>query len=253
MKQLIYIIILICLSQNINGQGLDSYKDLINLDDQIDTVKSNIKEIETVNLTKFWINNPIERRYGFIGSNYRRLDIKFLSIIKNPDNPTQYFVFGKSKVAKNICEFQGIIEIKESYYCNSLEYFSGIAGLIGGEYTFYETPDFGHSGKFKGRFVTYWTKSETEKFEYMELPAIEGNNQFSGTWIQYGKTNEIITNWGDSRLPNSGDLDVGTSEFGVNTKYQEFGWDSFLKAHFYGCDKETKEKARKKEMDKWWE
>ena len=252
MRKLTCIITLICFSQILIGQGLENYKDLINLDDKIEIVKSNIREIKTVDLSKFWTDNPIERRYGFIGSDYRRLDIKFLSIIKNPDNPTQYFVYGKSRASKNICEFQGLIEIKESYYIQSLEYFNGNSGLIAGEYTFYETPDTEHTGKFMGIFVTYWTKSDTEEFKYLKLPAIEGNNQFLGTWTGYEKTDGITANWGDRRVPDSGDLDVGTSEFGINRKYQQYGWDSFIKAFGGGFDNETTEKAREAELTKWW-
>lgn len=252
MRHLTYIIILICFSQIVKGQGLEKYKDLINLDDELKIEKSNIEEIKTVDLKGFWFKNSIERRFGFIGSNYRRLDMIYLSIIKNPDNPTQYLVFGKSRASDNVCAFQGFIEIEESFYIKSLEYFSGQSGLIVGNYTFYESPDSGHSGVFRGRFVTYWTKNEKGDFKYMELPAIEGNNQFSGTWTGYGKTNEIITNWGDSRIPNSGDLDVGTSEFGPNKKYQEYGWDSFIKAYFGGFDKKTTNKARQDELREWW-
>ncbi len=98
MRKITYIICLICFSQIINGQGLDEYKDLINLDDEIEVVESNISEIANQDLTNFWSNNPIERRYGFIGSNYRRLDMKFISIIKNGGNRNQYFVYGKSRV-----------------------------------------------------------------------------------------------------------------------------------------------------------
>lgn len=225
---------------------------MINLDDELKIEKSNIEEIETVDLKGFWFKNQIERQFGFIGSNYRRLDMMYISVVKNPEKPTQYLVYGKSRASDNICEFQGYIEIKESYYINSLEYFAGQSGLIAGDYTFYGSQDSGHSGIFKGRFITYWTKNENGDFEYMELPAIEGNNQFSGTWTEYGKTKGIITNWGDSRIPNSGDLDVGTSEFGPNRKYQKYGWDSFIKAFGGGFDKETTEKARQDELTEWW-
>jgi len=252
MKQLIYFIVLICSVQITHGQLLESFKDLINLDDEIRLLASNMDEIKEADVKEFWLNNPVERRNGFIGENYRRLDMKFLSIIKNENVTNEYFVYGKSRVSKNICEFQGLIRIKESYSADSRYYFSDNSGILAGEYLFYETPDCNHSGVFKGRFVTYWEKNKKGEIEYMEVPATEGNNQFSGTWTKYGNTNGIIANWGDSRIPNSGDLDVGTSEFGVNRKYQEYGWDSFLKAHGGGYDNQTMQKAREEELKKWW-
>jgi hypothetical protein len=222
------------------------------LDDDLEILESNIEETNKHDLKRFWIDNPSEQRHGFIGSNYRRLDIKFLSIIKNSETPNQYFIFGKSRVSNNICEFQGTIEIEESFYIKSLRYFKGNSGVIAGHFVFFETPDCNHSGVFKGQFVTYWTKNEKGEFEYMDLPAIEGNNQFAGYWTNYKNTNKIIANLGDRRLPNSGDLDIGTSEFGINRKYQENGWDSFIKAHGGGYDNETMEEARRIELLEWW-
>ena len=35
---------------------------------------------------------------GFIGDDYQRLFINFISVIQNPTNPYEYLVFGKTKV-----------------------------------------------------------------------------------------------------------------------------------------------------------
>jgi hypothetical protein len=53
---------------------------------------------------------------GFIGENYQRLHIHFISIIQNPNNNYEYFVYGKTKVNKNICEFQGILKVKSAEF-----------------------------------------------------------------------------------------------------------------------------------------
>jgi hypothetical protein len=250
MRTIILNIILTFVVLNAHSQSLEKYKDLINPDDNLEIVKSNFEDIKKIDLNKFWINNPIERRHGFIGSNYRRLDIKFLSIIKNSKSPNQYFVYGKSRVSKNICEFQGTLEIQESYDFKSLEF--GNCVVIAGDYTFFESPEIKSSGMFNGRFVTYCTKSATGELGYLDLPATRGNNQFSGEWKDYKKQKGIVANWGDSRIPNSGDLDVGTSEFGINLKYQMYGWDSFIKTQRGRYDKETMEEAIKAEDFEWW-
>jgi hypothetical protein len=44
---------------------------------------------------------------GFIGENFQRINIKFISVIQNPDNHLQYMIFGKTRVKGNICDFQG--------------------------------------------------------------------------------------------------------------------------------------------------
>ncbi len=122
------------------GQGLKDYSDIIDIDDEYETTKSNLHEIKTIDLSSFWVNNESERRFGFIGNNYRRLFTKFISIIKNPNDSLEYLVYGKSMVSDNICEFQGMIKIKESFYINSSEYPTGNTGFLAGEYIFYENP-----------------------------------------------------------------------------------------------------------------
>lgn len=226
--------------------GLDNYKDIIDLDDEYTSLGSNIEEVQKLDLSDFWCGNESERRFGFIGSNYRRLHVKFISIIKNPARPNEYFVYGKSKASDNICSFQGIIKIKKSHHLKTLENPDGNTGVLAGEYTFYEDPKTKHSGTFQGRFVSYWYKDKEGTIRYndlWEVSAMYNNNQFVGTWTGYDKKNTIIANWGDSRIPQSGDLDVGSSEFGPNEKYYSYGWKSFVDAM-----------AGKKEweLDIWW-
>ncbi|WP_174293631.1 hypothetical protein [Nafulsella turpanensis] len=210
--------------------GLDEYKDIIDLDDKYTSIGSNMEEIQKLDLSTFWSGNESERRFGFIGSNYRRLHIKFISVIKNPVQPNEYFVYGKSKAADNICSFQGIIKIKESHYLKTLENPEGNTGVLAGEYTFYEDSKTKHSGTFQGKFVTYWYKDKEGHIRYNNLwdvSAMYNNNQFVGTWTGYDKENRMTANWGDSRIPQSGDLDVGSSEFGPNEKYHPYGWKLF--------------------------
>jgi len=235
--------------------GLTDYKDIIDLDDEYELSRPNLEELKQFDLSQFWIDNPSERRFGFIGNNYRRLRIKFLSIIKNNDQPNQYFIYGKSKVSDNICPFQGIIEIKESYYIKSLEYPNGKTGILAGEYRFYEDPDSNHSGIFKGRFVTYWYKDEDGIIKYNDLwdvSAMYNNNQFAGNWSAYAKSNIIKANWGDGRISQSDELDTGTSEFHANFKYNSFGWESLNKAWGGGYSEEEMQEARDKELETWW-
>jgi hypothetical protein len=49
----------------------------------------------------------IERKQplGFIGDNFQRINIRFISVIQNPDNKYEYLVYGKTRVKDNICDF----------------------------------------------------------------------------------------------------------------------------------------------------
>lgn len=255
MKHINLLLIGLLISISSFGQGLKDYSDIINIDDEYQTTQSNLNELKKFDLSGFWIDNESERRFGFIGDNYRRLHIIYLSIIKNPNDSLMYLVYGKSMASGNICQFQGVIQIKASYYIKSFENPKGNNGILAGEYTFFENPKSPHSGTFKGRFASYWYKDENGNIKYNDRWSVSdlyNNNQFAGTWTEYGKEKALKANWGDSRIPLSGDLDDGTGEFCPAKKYAAFGWDSYLKAWGYDPDSPDAEKARKIESEKWW-
>ncbi|GAB3333442.1 hypothetical protein GCM10027429_14040 [Marivirga atlantica] len=234
---------------------MSKYKDIINLDSDYEVTKSNLDELKGENLSKFWINNPSERRLGFIGKNYLRLHIKFLSIIKNPKDSLEYLVYGKSMVNENICDFQGVIKVMESYYFISEDFPYNRYGILAGQYEFYENSGSSSAGIFRGRFTTNWYKNEEGSLTYNDrwsVSAMYNNNQFAGDWTKYGSSNKLTANWGDSRIPLSGDLDVGSSEFRPADKYSSNGWLIFLIANGASPDKMNIEGARKTENLEWW-
>lgn len=255
MLRVLIIYLFVCSSFPLYGQALENYKDIVNLDDDYKILKSNIEELQLIDISHLWLNKKAERIFGFIGSNYRRLHIKFITVNKNIDIPNQYYIYGKSKVSNNICIFKGILNIKESYYYKSSEYPRGDSGILAGDYTFYEDSNSLHAGVFSGRFVTYWYKDKEGKINYNDLWSVSSsfnNNQFKGFWTKYGNNEKKIANWGDDRIPQSGDLDIGTSEFGINEKYRANGWETFLKAYRGGFNEEETERALKEEMKLWW-
>jgi hypothetical protein len=255
MRLILISIFLLTLSFPSFSQGLSDYDDIINIDTEYKTTEPNLEELKNINLSRFWLNNPTERRLGFIGKNYLRLHMKFLSIIKNPSDPLEYLVYGKSMVNDNISEFQGTIKIKESYYFISEDYPTGKNGILVGEYKFFENQASSHAGIFTGRFATNWYKDENGKLAYNDLwsvSALYNNNQFAGKWTEHGSDKQLIANWGDSRIPLSGDLDVGSSEFRPADKYASNGWIVFLIANGGTPDKMNKEGAVKTENRQWW-
>jgi hypothetical protein len=171
--------------------------------------------------------------YGFIGDNYQRIRVKIISITKTTDDT--YTVYGKSMVKNNIDEFRGTLKItnirkyKETHYGVDDEYKSkGIKGayVITGTYNFAEGTNQQHSGVFKGAFSSefYLDKANKVHYDDIELNA-DGyaNNQFVGQWVSYaGKAKTC--NWGDYRIADCGDLDIGAGEFSPNDKYIGNGW-----------------------------
>ena len=238
------------------SQELAQYKDIINLlDDDYQTIEANLAELKTTDLSHLWLNENSRRPLGFIGTNYLRLHIKFLSVAKNPDDSLEYLVEGKSMVGDNICAFQGTLKIKASSFIKSLESPEGNEGILAGEYTFSEDPQSKNAGIFTGRFATYWFQDVNSNIQYNDLwsgAASYNNNQFAETWREYGKERHLKARWGDGRIPLSGDLDVGTSEFGPAEKYASNGWISFVTTRGASPERMKIDAARKAENREWW-
>lgn len=169
---------------------------------------------------------------GFIGADYQRIQIHFISVIKNPDNPIQYLVYGKSKVNDNICDFQGTIEIYKARFYNESEIDSIKQGFILAKYDFYEDPSQTHVGIFRGIVKTDWYIGDSGILQYNDIHlGADGycNNQFVGIWRGYNRTDFKTCNWGVLRIPYSGNLDSGAGEFSPDKKYHDSGWSDYLK------------------------
>lgn len=190
--------------------------------------------------------------FGFIGDNYQRIRIKLISVIRNKDKPFQYFVYGKSMVKNNICEFQGTLTVTNIYDFNNPEYDEKRHGKITGEYLFYENSQQKHTGFFKGVFSSAWYINKDGILKYDDIMGVAdgfSNNKFVGIWTSYNGGRAKPCNWGDHRIPNSGDLDVGTGEFAPNEKYLANGWSGYSQAYGGSHDRE---KALTIELSQWW-
>lgn len=198
-----------------------------------------------------------ERRppLGFIGNDYQRLHIRFISVIQNPEDRLEYFVFGKTMVKSNICNFQGSIKVEESKVYVKGDFPPLKQGYITGTYKFFEDKDQIHTGYFSGRFQSNFYLDQNGKLQYDGLWMVAdgfNNNQFEGVWTNYVNGKSQKCNWGDYRIPDSGDLDEGTAEFMASKKYHEKGWKNYNLA--WGNPLETTEvkKAGEKERERWW-
>jgi hypothetical protein len=203
--------------------------------------------------TQLFLHTDNSVIYGFIGDNYQRLHIKFITVSKSQSLPTTYLVYGKSMVKQNICTFRGSISISSIRKYETMSYGvddeyknKGIKGqyVISGSYSFSEDSTQAHSGVFKGDFQSnfYLDKNNIVHYDDIELGDAYTNNQFLGEWIGYKSKLIKRCNWGDFRAPNSGDLDIGAGEFSPNEKYLKFGWENI-----------PEEQLLSHRTNKWWQ
>lgn len=196
------------------------------------------KELLKYDLSGIFTHTDNSAVFGFIGDNFQRLRIKFLSAKKDPEKPDTYIVTGKSWVKNNIQSFSGRITLNVAgisspdYYGLDDEYKDkGIKGryTLLGPYVLSETGNNEHSGVFKGMVIAkiYIDKNNVVQYDDMDIHSDSySNNQFIGQWISHDKKTLKTCNWGDYRIPNSKDLDIGAGDFSPNEKYLSNGWEN---------------------------
>ena len=184
-------------------------------------------------------------RLGFISDDYQRIRIRFLSVIQNYDNPFEYFIYGKSKVGENICEFQGSVYIRETGLIDEGEDSDFLQAFISGDYVLYEDPNCIHSGIFSGEFLNRIYFDEYGDVYYDDLNMEQdgySNSLFRGTWFNYDNGETITCNWGDFRIPDSEEPDVGSQEFHPSFRYLDKGWKEYLEQN-----------ENEQETEVWWD
>lgn len=190
---------------------------------------------------------------GFIGNDFQRFQIHFSSIIKNPKNAYQYFACGKTKVKENLCSFKGTIKIKkaELYIIRDIPGYK--QGFVDCDVILNEDRSLPNSGFIKGKLRSNIEINPKGQFGYDALLLVSdsfSNNEFVGTWTDHQTNESKRCNWGDYRIPHSGDLDIGAGEFYVSEKYLKNGWVSYM------LENEMPNAAVKREKRKdrnWWE
>jgi len=269
MKKVLFIS-LFSISLILNGQNLSTSSTQFKEESlsKVDGEKVELSEFNKTNFSKVWMKNQ-DAVIGYIGENYQRIHIHLISVIKNQLVDNEYFVYGKSKVKSNVCDFQGKFIItdvrafnkteREALYKEALKHGDQEAvnklgkarGFVLAEYFLLENTEQKGSGLFIGVVKSYFYVDEKGElfFDDLELGSSDTycNNQFVGVWQSYNTGAQKPCNWGAYRIPNSGDLDIGAGEFSPNTKYLEKGWDNYYRAY-----NKSESAARKEENYEWW-
>ena len=194
---------------------------------------------------------------GFIGDNYQRLFIHFVSVIQTPTNPYEYLVYGKTMVKETVCSFQGTITIKQAMIYTSGEIPTYKQGFTVCDVILYEDKKQPSTGFFKGKLTNNFIIDNKGQFRYDALMFVAdgfSNNQFVGSWTSYQTSKSKKCHWGDYRISDCGDLDIGTGEFNVNGKYIKNGWVSYMLENMAPNGAIVKPTVDKKTQNKkWWE
>lgn len=217
--------------------------------------------LQVKDFSTLWTRAPNWLVYGFIGDDYQRLRVKFLSVVKDKADPKMYRVHGKDKVKANICDFQGELRIthvrqyKAEWYGEERPTTdSSLQGrfVVCGTYRFLEDSVQLHAGEFTGSFASYFYLDPNGSVRYDDIEDIADgycNNQFVGVWVSFDGGISKRCNWGDARIPNGEQLDGGAGEFGPDEKYANNGWQNYIDAYM-GAD--PSEDALLIEREEWW-
>jgi len=191
---------------------------------------------------------------GFIGDNYQRFEIHFISIIQNPTNQYEYLAYGKTRVKGTVCTFQGTITVRQARVYNSCEISTYQQGFAICDIELYDDKKQSSTGFIKGKLTSNFLINPKGYFKYDAL--ILGadaywNNQVVGTRTSYKTNISKKCNWGDFRIPDCGDLDMGAGFFSPWDEYIKNGWESYRLSLSVPKTPEE-EKAVKMEAYQWW-
>lgn len=207
------------------------------------------------------VNNDGVR--GFAGAHYQRLWIRILAVHKSDTDPTLYLVTGKTRVLGIIRSFRGTVRLQHvrealNRRLPPLEEYPRIAtvrktGVMLARYDLFEDSTQTKTGVFRGVLATYWYTDRKQRLHYDDLEDYADgytNNQYVGTWTSYSTGKTLRCNWGDFRIPNSSDFDIGAGEFSPADEYLAYGWQDVRDATFGPEEKAVP--ARRREARAWW-
>lgn len=258
MRIICFLLFTLMVSQ-LNGQiekspeeWYNNYLDYYSLDD-----KDYKSEMTKIDYSELYLKTPSKFIYGIIGSKMQRLELKWISINKDPVNHDTYYVYGKTRVKENICEFTGILKIKTIRLHKLNEYDMPYSakvqpekiGVVFCDYRLTENSKINNTGVFQGICATeFYIDNDTLHYNNLRDGADDmTNNSFVGTWTNYKTANTLICNWGDYRIPNLGlDFDCGAACFEPCKEYDKYGWENFISIEdVYNPDYSK--------INKWWE
>lgn len=183
------------------------------------------------------VRNPL----GFIGSERQRFYIHFSSIHKDPQNPGNYQVTGKTRVKENVCDFTGTLSLKKAGMFEKdgqdVEFANEKQGFVSLDVELRENSSQRGTGVIKGILTCFILLNKQEKVDYDDLAEqADGyiNRYLVGSWTSYKTGKTKVCNFGDDRVPTTGlpkglGLDQGAGEFIPVDEIRTRGWQNYGK------------------------
>ncbi|OEK08569.1 hypothetical protein A8C32_03720 [Flavivirga aquatica] len=235
MKLINLILLVFLISCSSNSQHVCE-KDSV-LDSFLNTDISYSIDKDNVDLTSVFEYNQVTY-LGFIGESKKKIDFYITYIERDPRNPLRYFVEGKTKIYSEKSKFfKGDFLLDKQYEFSEkldedISYTDEILkqGFSVLNYELKEDNKLQNTGVYKGKVLVSWyvdTLNKTNYDDTLDYYSSYSNCQFFGSWTNYETEKEVLTAWGQYRIPCSGDLDIGASEFSPNPKYYSQGWESY--------------------------
>jgi hypothetical protein len=191
---------------------------------------------------------------GFCGPKYERIRFKILRMSKNPNNPLEYLMVVKTLWRDTVHTFKGKLVIKDAKIFTYCELPLFEKGYVQAELNLKEKTD-STEITIQGNIKSYFLLDDRGKFRYNTIGFQSEkfcNNQFKGTWNNILRKESLVCNFGDYKIPEAGDLDIGDGEFVLNTTYLPNGWMGYYQANKSFPDTPEFEEAWKKEFFPWW-
>lgn len=191
-----------------------------------------------IDLTNVFTDNQA-RYLGYIGKNKKKIDFHLTSIKLDSKDSNCYLMEGKTDVYSGSSRrFIGEMNVNAHYkYSGRLDNDVASADVIEKQgfsilsYELKENCKLSATGIFRGKVFVSWYVDTSGVIHYddiLDYIPRYSNCQFIGTWTSFKTGNSTPVAWGQYRIPCSGDLDVGSSEFMPNPKYNNVGWGDYV-------------------------
>jgi hypothetical protein len=235
MRPFISIVILLAIGQigcSENRKQSTTEKPVDSTNTQV-AASPNVDECIEFALEDFLKTNGDHGTDGVFDTMYQRIQFHFESIQRDKMDGCVYHISGYDRLKGLVTPFNGQVKIEkikknvgniyepEKPSDDKLVEFTGA-------FQFREDNKAKGSGVFAGTVYFMLTLNKENKLvddlgEYMG----DGfyNFIYDGSWTSYksGKVKKCV--WGEGRLPNTGDFDIGDGDIVVNEKYLKNGWE----------------------------
>lgn len=170
---------------------------------------------------------PRTQFLGYQGANYQKLDVVFLSVARDPAG--DYKVNGYILLKGRQTPFSGTLSVEKIELLSMRHFgvdseFKGsvkVEGILHGRYLFSESD----GSALDGAMTLAWYIDGKGRLLYDDIDMVSdgySNNQYKGRWSLGDQAQ--TANWGEYRIPDSKELDIGAGEFSANPKFKANGW-----------------------------